>query len=55
MTSRYHWVAFADWQAMTSAERNNLERWARKGGMEVGIDLRDDHQKDPKTEKIDNV
>ena len=45
MTSRYHWVSFADWQAMSTADRDKTEKWAKKNGLEVAIDLRDDHQK----------
>jgi hypothetical protein len=48
MTNRYYWVAFADWQAMTTADRDKLEAWARSNGLEVAIDLRDDHQKAPR-------
>ena len=49
MTSRYHWVSFADWQAMSTADRDKTEKWAKTNGLEVAIDLRDDHNK-PKPE-----
>ena len=47
MTSRYHWISFAIWQGMTTAARDETEKWARANGLEVAIDLRDDHQKGP--------
>ncbi len=47
MTSRYHWVSLADWQAMSTADRDKTEKWAKKNGLEVAIDLRDDHQRGP--------
>lgn len=47
MTSRYHWINLADWQAMSTADRDKTEKWARKNGLEVAIDLRDDHQRGP--------
>jgi len=53
MISRYHWVGFADWQAMTTAERDELEARAKARGLEVAIDLRDDHQKEPKAVELE--
>jgi hypothetical protein len=49
MTSRYYWVSFAVWNAMTPAQRDKLEAWAQANGLEVAVDLRDDHQKGPRT------
>ena len=46
-SNRYHWVSFADWHAMTPGTRAATEKWAKANGLEVAIDLRDDHQKGP--------
>lgn len=47
MTSRYYWVDFAKWNAMTPVARSATELWAKSNGLEVAVDLRDDHQRGP--------
>jgi hypothetical protein len=49
MTNRYYWVTLLEWEAMTPAVRKHVEDWARANGLEVAVDLRDDHQKGPRT------
>jgi hypothetical protein len=53
MSNRYYWVSFAVWNAMTPAQREKLEDWAKLYGLEVAVDLRDDHQKEPKTTELE--
>ena len=45
MTSRYHWVNFDNWEALSPSDRKALEDWAKAHGLEVAVDLRDDHQR----------
>lgn len=53
MTSRYYWVSFPIWNAMTPAQRDKLEAWAKVYDLEVAVDLRDDHQKEPKIVELE--
>ncbi len=52
MTSRYHWVNLDNWEALSPSDRKALEDWAKAHGLEVAVDLRDDHQKSkPETDE----